>query len=134
MALTADRHLDLLDDGSFTNHGNAGVADTLYKNAMVNIDKATGYVVVSADSVGHAFFGITQKQVVADGTTHEDVLVTVGRFWMPFAGAVRTDIKKAVYAIGDDTLALTATNVPRCGTIIDYKPGYYLVDFRDMEV
>ena len=107
----------------------AGVADTLYKGAIVNVG-TDGYLKVAADVAGEYPAGVMVEQHISDGSTHESVRVESGKIWLPHSGAAQTDVGALFYATADDTLADSATNVGPLGLCIGWKTGYLLIDTR----
>ena len=130
MALTQNVEVKSLNKGYYVTRLSNGT-DELYKGALVNVVQSTGKIVVAADTATHMFDGYVAEYVSAVANTPVKV-VKNDVAWFAKSGAAITDIGKAVWATGDDTLTTTpATNVLPCGQIVDVDVAgaRWLVDF-----
>ena len=128
MALTANLGIDMQVEGYVVSILSAGT-DVFYMGALVNID-ANGDCIVAADTAGTFFAGIVQEYIEGTATLKVRIIRNAVA-WIPHTGAALTDIGMDVFATADDTLADSATNVKRCGIVVDadVTNALLLVDF-----
>lgn len=129
MALSADREYETVPGGCLTLACEAGAADVLYKGALLNFG-TDGYLKVAGDVANEVFAGVCKKQHVADGSAHEKVEFENGLIWVAHSGAAQTDVGTLAYAIADDAVDHSASNVTACGLVVGWKSGYLLIDTR----
>lgn len=97
--------------------------DIYYKGAMVNLTAAGGVGIVASDTAAQgALTGVITKQLDNTGKT-EYAEVEIGTIFIPFASAAQADVGDRVYAVADDTIAMTATNANPCGVVEDVEVG-----------
>ncbi len=100
-----------------------------YKGGIINVT-AAGLGVKAADTAGQRFLGVLEEQIDASDGNLEGTVIRDDKMWIPFASAAQSNVGDLVYATDDDTIALTATNVPACGQVVDVRVGEaVLVDF-----
>jgi hypothetical protein len=128
MALAANLGIDMQVQGYVVSTLAAGT-DIFFQGALVNVD-ANGDVIVAADTSGTFFAGIVQEYIEATATLKVRVIRNAVA-WIPHTGAALTDIGNDVFATADDTLADSASNVKRCGIVVDADAtnALLLVDF-----
>lgn len=128
MALAANIVVDMMVEGYVVSILSAGT-DVFYTGALVNID-ANGDCIVAADTAGTFFAGIVQEYTEAVATSKVRIIRNAVA-WIAHSGAALTDIGTDMFATADDTLADSATNVKRCGIVVDadVTNGLLLVDF-----
>jgi len=118
MALTNNIERRMMLQGSYTVSIPAAGTDVFYKGAMVNI-AAAGNIEVAADAASEFYGGIVFEYVSAvTGTLVK--IIRSAKVWLPKGTTVLTDMMSDVFATADDTVALSASNVPRMGIVVDY--------------
>lgn len=128
MALAANTPTEIMVEGYVVSVLSAG-DDIFFVGALVNID-ANGDCIVAADTAGTFPAGIVQEYIEASATKKVRIIRNAVA-WIDHSGAALTDIGMDMFATGDDTLADSATNVQRCGIVVDadVAGGRLLVDF-----
>jgi len=128
MALSTNTKTEILNDGYVVSILSAST-DVFYVGALVNID-ANGDCVVAVDTAGTFFAGIVQEYIEATATLKVRIIRNAVA-WIAHSGAALTDIGTDAFATGDDTIATSASNVKRCGIVVDadVSGGRLLIDF-----
>lgn len=109
--------------------GKSNVADVYYQGALLNWN-SSGYLKVASDTAGEVFAGVCKKKVEVESGETKDIEFEVGIVRIPYSGASQANVGKLFYAIADDTIATSATNVQPMGLCIGYESGYLWIDTR----
>lgn len=118
--------------------GLGGVADTIYKGAILAVDVsvADGYAITYPPTLtaatGDFIAGIALEHVVVDsGDSNGDkqVLVAVDGVWaFPIGAITVANLGDAVYANDDGTITLTAGTEIQLGVLVGVDANYAWVD------
>ena len=131
MALTADRMIDMMFPNiGFVIPGKVSTADVYYKGAMVNVLDSAGLILVAADTANHIFMGFVKEKVTLTTGSKQIEIICGTVAWLVFGSANQDDVGNPVYATGDDTIAMSASNTEPMGMCVAFKTGYLLVDTR----
>lgn len=133
MAITAARKIDLQGTAELLPLASAG-NDTYYEGQLVATD-ADGYAADPADAATSIPLGVYSGRqgaafVVANGD-HDEIEITRGLAWIPFAGAAQSDVGELFYFSDNGDLTQTAGSKAYAVMCYGYKAGYVLVDTRN---
>ena len=112
--------------------------DTYYAGGLLCFD-ADGLAAVPADTAASFPAGINtgvyndgdrvdEKVVASSAEVH--AVVKRGKVWLPFTGAVQSDVGEIFYIADDQTLTQTAGSKTVGLVALAYKAGYLLFDLR----
>lgn len=138
MSLSAKRILEHEGPGEYIEPKCAG-NDTYYHGAILAFD-SNGYVAPPTDAAaiygagiydGKAEDGVDDYAYAVASGSHPRLRIRRGKTWIPFSGAVQSDCGELVYLADDETVTQTAGSKTIAYTVLDFKTGYVLIDFRN---
>ena len=112
----------------------------LFKGGMLVYEATTGAYIKPTDAAGLVPAGVyagiqddalTEQKSVASG---EVAILTLerGKIWIAHTGAEQADVGKYHYLVDDGDLTLTASQKTQSVLCVGLKPGYLLIDFRQI--
>lgn len=126
MSLSADRDVEVADNGGSVLRIPGLNGNTFYRGAFVQLDGAAGVLKEAADTSGFVEFGLVTRHVVADGANGTaEVEILIGPMTLKKVAVTgvtaQTDVGSLVYVTADDTLTKSATsNTKAIGEITRY--------------
>ena len=116
-------------------------SDIYYAGALLIVD-ADGKAAVPSDTASLIPIGVltgvyddgdrVDAKTIGASNTVKGVFKR-GKVWLPFTGAVQSDVGEYFYLSADDTLTQTAGSKTVAITAIGFKTGYLLFDLRNYD-